>query len=488
MAQKKQVRLKFSLPLTLPKHRRVRKNPLPFLESLAAKKDNSKDNGCTKQYVYLLQAYNPETKKIENIYPFRTFETLKNILSSLEAENLWPLLSPNPIRVPKEFWEEYRQIAYKEPEATVKLTVKYKLLKDTAIDIFKVFTIDIDSPFEDVYPAWKELLSLLELQKGYRVFRTKSGRFRAYIGLDGTRDFKRARELTAIIYAFFERRELKADHTFIGRLNHPVFYEDFPLYNYELIESSEGTNDFFELYRKVKELQRELKLWTFKDKNLTEEFWGRKPPAKKKECKVIKAPAFVRKLQKDALDNFELWKRAVTTLVEKHDSYRYICVIQPAIGWAKWLELPKEEVSEFLVELLGESKRKDIEKGWKYARELEFKVNDTVRWRGKTREEWEEEVKSYIKTKEEVTRQELLREVFGGQVWLLELILRGMEKEGKIESYFVKAGRGRPRKVYKLVAEVQQGVEAVAVGAEDFSHTNNSCFAGAMGGRLDRGE
>ncbi len=90
--------------------------------------------------MYLLQAYNPETKKIENIYPFRTFETLKSILDSLKAENLWPLLSPNPIRVPKEFWEEYRQVAYKEPEATVKLTVKHKLLKDSAIDIFKIPT------------------------------------------------------------------------------------------------------------------------------------------------------------------------------------------------------------------------------------------------------------------------------------------------------------------------------------------------------------
>jgi hypothetical protein len=161
-------------------------------------------------------------------------------------------------------------------------------------------------------------------------------------------------------------------------------------------------------------------------------------------------------------------------------------VIQPAVGWAKWLELPKEEVTEFLVELLGEEKRKDIEKGWRYARELEFKVNDTVRWKGKAREEWEKEVESYIKTREEVTRQELLREVFGGQVWLLELIVGGMEQKGRIESYFVKAGRGRPRKVYKLVAEVQQGVEAVAVGAEDFNQNNNSLLR-AVGGGLEKG-
>ena len=467
-----------AVPVLLLPKKKIRRVKLSLLPCFS--------KGYNDQFIYLLQAYDPNTKKIVYVYPFRTFETLSKILSSIEREGLWPLVSPNPVYVPVEFWKEYRQIAYKEPESTVKLVRKYKLLKDSAIHVFKIITIDIDSPFEDVYPVWKELLSLLELQKGYRVFKTKSSRFRAYISLDGTKDFKRARELVAIIYAFFGRKELKADHTFVSRLNHPVFWEDYPLYRYELVENAEGANDFFELYRKVKELQKKLELWTFNGKNLTEEFWGKKSSTKrkKKKCKVIKAPAFVRRLQKNALDNFELWKRAVVSLAEKHDSYRYIHVIQPAIGWAKWLELPKEEVTEFLEEFLGEEKKKDVEKGWKYVRELEFRVNDTVEWRGKTREEWEKEVESYIKPKKEVTRQELLKEVFGGQVWLLELIVRGMEKEGKIESYFVKAGRGRPKKVYKLVAEVQQGVETVAAGAEDFSQNNNSCFTGVVGGRL----
>ena len=437
--------------------------------------------------VYLLQAYDPASKKITYVFPFRTFETLKNILDSLKAENLWPLLSPNPIHISKEFWEEYRQVAYKEPEATVKLVVKYKLLTDEAIHVFNVLTIDIDSPFEDVYPAWKELLSLLELRQGYRVFKTKSSRFRAYISLDGTRDLKRAKELTAIIYAFFESRGLNADGSFVYRLNHPVFYEDFPLYNYKLVESVEGEVPFFELYKRAKRLQKELRLYTFKGKNLTEEFWGKRPPTKKgdkKECRIIKAPAFVRKLEREKLDVFELWKRRVTTLSQKHTSYRYTYVIQPAIGWAKYLELPKDEVTEFLVELLGESKRKDIEKGWKYVRKLEFTVPEKITWWGKTREEWEREVESFIKSRGgEATRQELLKGVFSGQVWLLELILMGMEEAGKIESYFAKHGRGRPRKVYKLVSEVQQ----VAVGGEDitdFNHTYNSY--GAMGGRLER--
>ena len=144
-------------------------------------------------------------------------------------------------------------------------------------------------------------------------------------------------ERLAFFYAFFVRKGFKADHTFVGRLNHPVFWEDYPLYRYELVESVEGENDFYGLYRKVKRLQKELGLYTFKGKNLTEEFWGKRPPTKKgdkKECRIIKAPAFVRRLQENTLDNFELWKRRVITLSEKHDSYRYIHVIQPAVGWA----------------------------------------------------------------------------------------------------------------------------------------------------------
>ena len=433
--------------------------------------------------VYLLQAYDPNAKRIVYVYPFRTLETLKNLLENLEKEKLLPLVSPNPVQIPQKAWEEYRHLAYSEPELTVKWAKKWELLKDDAIHVFNVLTIDIDSPFEKVWNVWNELKEKLSITKGYRVFKTKSGRFRSYIRLDGTKDLKRAKELTAIIYAFFEKNGLKADHTFVGRLNHPVFYEDFSLYNYELIEDAKGTNDFFELYRRAKRFQKEFGLYTFKGKNLTEEIWGKKPPAKK-ECKVLKAPAFMRRLQMEKLDIEKRWEKAVTTLARKHSSYRYIHVIQPAIGWAKYLELDKDYVTEFLVSLLGEEKRRDIEIGWKYVRELEFTVPEKITWWGKTREEWEREVESFIKSRGgEATRQELLKGVFSGQVWLLELILMGMEEAGKIESYFAKHGRGRPRKVYKLVSEVQQ----VAVGGEDitdFNHTYNSY--GAMGGRLER--
>ena len=459
-----------------------------------------------KQSCYLIQLYDPCVEAPVGVIPVRTEPTLKNVLKDLEEIGLYPLILPQPVYVPQSFWEKYRYSNNKSG-----LVKEYELLKDSSIYRFETVVIDIDSSFDSVYPAWNELRERLALKSGYQVYRTKSGRFRAYIYLlDGTKDLKRARELTAIIYAFFEKKGLKADPTFVHRLNHPVFYEEFPLYNYELIEEVDGKVLFYRLYRKVKKLQKELKLYTFNGKNLTEEFWGKRLPTNrkdnKKECRIIKAPAFLRRLQENKLDNFELWKRAVISLSEKHSSYRYIHVIQPAVGWAKYLELPEEIVTEFLVELLGENKRKDIEKGWKYARELEFTVPDSVKWIGKTREEWEGEVIAYLQFRRKVSRQELLREVFGNRKWLCDLIMDGLIDKGVATAFFVIYGRGRPRKVYKLAEEMRvplrkavgcewiaqaslelSGVsynkeKSVVGGEADFSPHNNSLFERAMGG------
>ena len=462
-----------------------------------------------KQSCYLIQLYDPRIKAPVGVIPVRTQPTLENILKDLEELGLYPLILPQPVYVPQSFWEEYRY-----SKDRVGLVKGYGLLKDSSIYRFETIVVDIDSPFESVYPAWDELKERLYLKSGYQVYKTKSGRFRAYVYLlDGTKDLRRAKELVAIIYAFFESKGLNADGTFVYRLNHPVFYEDFPLYSYELMDDVKGGVSFFGLYRRVKRLQKELELYTFKGKNLTEEFWGKKTPAKEekqKECRIIKAPAFLRKLQENRLDNFELWKRAVISLSEKHDSYRYIYVIQPAIGWAKYLELPQDEVAEFLLGLLGEGKRKDIEKGWKYARELEFTVPEAVKWAGRTREEWEGEVIAYLQFRREASRQELLKEVFANQKWLCDMIMDGLADKGIITSCFVVYGRGRPRKVYKLAkdvrvplrkavgcenevlylldngeeekGEVVSGVFHYERRVEDFSQNNNSPGGRAVGG------
>ena len=462
-----------------------------------------------KQYCYLIQLYDPWIEAPVGVIPVKTQPTLDAVLKDLEGLGLYPLILPQPVYVPQSFWEEYRYSNNKSG-----LVKEYELLKDSSIYRFETVVIDIDSSFDSVYPVWSELKGRIGIRSGYQVYKTKSGRFRAYIYLfDGTKDLRRARELTAIIYAFFESKGLNADPTFVYRLNHPVFYEEFPLYNYDLVEDVKGRVAFFGLYRRVKRLQKELGLYTFKGKNLTEEFWGRRPPKKKddkKECRIIKAPAFFRKLQENRLDNLELWKRAVTSLSEKHSSYRYIHVIQPAIGWAKYLELPEEVVTEFLVGLLGENKREDVEKGWKYARELEFTVPDSVKWIGKTREEWEGEVIAYLQFKRGVSRQELLKEVFGNKKWLCDMIMGGLVEKGMVTASFMVHGRGRPKKVYKLTEEMRiplrkvvgleeefiylsnivheekrqgnQGVYLTQEGRTDFSQNNNSLCERAMGG------
>jgi hypothetical protein len=130
------------------------------------------------------------------------------------------------------------------------------------------------------------------------------------------------------------------------------------------------------------------------------------------------------------------------------------------------LELPEEVVTEFLLGLLGENKRKDIEKGFKYARELEFIVPESVKWAGRTREEWEGRVIAYLNGKRRVNRQELIKSVFHNQKWLCDLIMDGLIKKGMVISEFEVYGRGRPRKVYELAEEMRIPLRK-AVGCEE---------------------
>ena len=470
-----------------------------------AKKLSKKYN---KQSCYLLLIYEPQAKTPTDAIPVRTQPTLEAVLKDLEELGLYPLIHPQRIYVPQSFWEEYRLA--QDSSQRLELVRKYGLLRDSSIYRFDTVVIDVDSPFESVYPVWNELRERLALKSGYQVYKTKSGRFRAYIYLlDGTKDLKRAQELQTVIYAFFEKRGFKADRTFVHRLNHPVFYEEFSLYSYELIEEREGRVSFFWLYRSVKRFQKEEKLYTLGNINLTQHFWNKRPSTKqqsqRKKGKIIKAPAFCRRLQMEKLDVERLWEKAVITLARKHSSYRYIHVIQPAVGWAKYLELDKDYVTEFLVSLLGEEKRKDVEKGWKYVRELEFIVPEEITWLGRTREEWEGEVIAYLRTNGEVERQKLIPDVFHGQKWLCDEIMEGLCRKGLVSYRFVACGRGRPKKVFSLAESLRIPLRK-AVGSEyeimnalldtgkkvelpssseekEFSHMNiNSPVGRAMGG------
>jgi len=461
--------------------------------------------GYKNQSVYIIQAYDPEKRKIVDVRFFRTQETFEKIVKSFTNKGWYPLLSPNPVKIPQGFWKSYKKAATRGER--LELVKEYELLTDKAIFQLRVIALDIDSDFDEVLPHWEKLKEKLEITEGYVVVKTKSGRFRAYVFLEplevadkefylSIKHLKRAREFIAIIGAYFRKAGLDFDLSF-QRVNHPLFVEgiDYNGKKYEIVEFKRGyAGKFYNLYSKVKQLQKDEELWYLGETYLPEKFWDKKPP--KNKAKIIKAPAFMRMLKEKQLDLILLWKRAVLTLSQKYPRGRYIHLIQPAIGWAKYLELPREEVDEYLISLLGEEKRVDIEKGWKYAATLEFKIPNRIEWVGKTREEWEREVLTYISKRGVVERQELLREVFFKQKWLCDEILKGLLNEGKVECFFLRDGRkGRPPKVFKLAEEEKQKLPKAA-GAESlasdhlpgyFSHGNNSLELTAGHRRLATG-
>jgi len=465
--------------------------------------------GYKNQVTYIIQAYDPKKEKIVDVKLFKTEETFERIVKDFTSRGWYPLLCPNPVKIPKGFWEKYRRTAMRRER--IELVKECELLTDKAIFQLRVIALDIDSNFDEVLPHWERLKEDLGITKGYAVIKTKSGRFRAYVFLEpseiagkefylSVKHLNRAREFIAIIGAYFKKAGLNFDLSF-QRVNHPLFVEgiDYDGKKYEIVEVKKGyAGRFYDLYRKVKHLQRKEELWYLGETYLPAKFWNKKPPAKGKKAKIIKAPAFLKMLKEKQLDVMELWKRAVLTLSQKHSNGRYIHVIQPAVGWAKYLELPREEINEYLLSLLGEEKKTDIEKGWKYAVALEFKIPDRIEWAGKTREEWENEVIAYITHRGLVERQELIREVFRNQKWLCDMILEGLEKKGKVEWFFLREGRkGRPPKVFRLAEEQKQALPK-AVGGEEitlenqeagFSQNNNFFLAdyrSGFGGWLSR--
>jgi hypothetical protein len=473
--------------------KRIVKDSKQIISAVVARVIKNFEN-YKEQGAYVLKGYCPKEKKIVDVRLFKTRETYHRIKKAYKEKGLYPLLVPNPVKVPKEFWEEYRRA--KNNYKRLELVKEYKLLTDESILQIRVLVIDIDSKFEDALLVWEEVRKELGIEEGYVVVRTKSGRFRAYINIrprevictnrrkkkkelklfyPSIKRLKRAKELVAIILAYFEKKGLKSDVTFL-RINHPIFPEgqDYEGKKYQILEYIDGyAGRLHELYRKAKEFQKKENLWYLNDKYLPKIFWGKEERKRKDKKntrpKIIKAPAFMKMLEEKQLDVLELWKRAVYSLSRKHSRRRYIHVIQPAVGWAKYLGIEKEEVEEYLVSVLGEEKRIDIEKGWKYVKEgLEFQVPDRIEWKGKTREEWEEEVKKYLKSKGGFAlRQELIREVFRGQEWLVDMIMWGLVKKGVVEwrKYWEKEGKGRKPYVFSLKSE--EKILPKAVGAEN---------------------
>jgi len=411
---------------------------------------------------------------------------------------------PNPVKVPKGYWEEYKKGSRKNPYTRVSLAKKYDLLKDSQILKLMTLCLDIDSQFEEVFPVWEELRKRLGIDKGYSVFRTKSKNFRAYIyleptviertyeevvngevvkkkkvyqfwlrpeckGPNGKTHLENVREFLHIIYAFFEKRGLKADITFPNRVNHPIWVEGWEIdgKKSELIEEKPGyAGKFYDLYRKAKKLQREENLWTFAGINLTEKFWPDKAkknrkPDRREEGKII-VPKFVAEKEISKLDDLTKWKIAVDKLAEKYDSYRFKHVILPAVGWAEWLGLPRVEVESYLREVLPDKKNfeEDIEKAYRYAKATPFE------WKGKELKT-EDLVRKFLKKAEGgVLRQALLKEVFNGKNYLLQQVERYLLKNSYIyvRREKVKKGRGRKAYIYCLTEKGKALLRALEEG------------------------
>ncbi len=430
----------------------------------------------------------------------KTLATLASYLNGWEKYEILPMFLPNPVKVPKSYWEEYKKGAGRHPRSRLNLVKKYGLLKDDAILKLKVLVIDIDSPYEKVLPVWEELKEKLGIKKGYWVVKTKSGNFRAYIfleptiyertykevvngevkektvvyefwlrpegkGRNGKTHLENARELLHIIYAFFEKRGLKADRTFPNRINHPIWVEGWEIdgKKSEIKEVKEGyAGKLYDLYRKAKKLQKEENLWTFGGINLTQKFW---PEKFKKEVaskgKVV-VPEFVAKQQIKKFDDLTKWKIAVAKLAEKHSSHRFCNVMLPAVGWAKFLDLPRDEVDEYLREVIPDKKNfdVDIEKAWANARPIEFE------WKGEGLRTEDLIMKFLVKSKGGVLRSTLLKQVFGGRNYLLQFVERFLLKNGfvYVRKEKVKKGRGRKAYVYFLTEKGKALLEALDRG------------------------
>jgi len=435
-------------------------------------------HGYRRQKARVILLFRQE--KVVDTVVVKTADTLRILVDGWRRAGLVPCFLPNPIKIKRGYWEDYRG-DYGDPRARIELAKRYALLRDDAILNIEVIVLDIDSPYEEVLPAWEELRCKLGIERGYVLVRTKSGNFRAYIriapsvyevkkrtvvdgkvvetteirefwlsaggrGRNGKTHLQNAQELQAILLAFFAKRGLKADHTFLGRLNHPVWAEEWELDGGRsaVMEKKGGyAGKLYDLYRRAKKLQREEGLWTFGATNLTARFWRERGRALYKNKKKVIVPAFVVERLERELDDLYRWKLAVKKLAEKYSSYRFTRVMLPAVGWAKWLGLDRWEVEAYLRELLTDKKNfeKDLEKAYRQPA-LPFE------WGGETAV-LRKLLKEFLKrTKEGAFRQDLLREVFKGQNWLLQQVESFALREGLIKREKVKRGRGRGRKAY----------------------------------------
>ena len=457
----------------------------------------------------------PSGEKPVDVRLFRREESVFKYLIEAKALGYGVLLLPNAIKVPKEAWAEYRKLR-KKGESTLEVAVRYGILKEESLAEIKLLVLDLDSPYEEVRKYWGEFIETFGI-KGYQLERSKSGNLKAFIPLtpvltekglawyrpsekhnNGHTHLENARELLGIWIAWWQRKGIQADVSFFFNLNHPVWYPEIEV-NGKVSKIEEANGEYagtlYELYKRAKNVQARERLYGFRIGktwlNLTAYFWGEKLPVKPEDYKrqilekqKLKVPWFIKLLYENrdeeekeervnetAEINVEaLYERAVSALASKHDSYRFIHVMLPAVGWAKYLGLSQSYVYDVLREAIPDKRNfdRDFKIAWNKAWELEFKVQrrgrkkkDFVSYLERTKfSDWTDKARRYLREKKRAYRQEILYDVFMGQRWLCDGVLNYLWILGEVRFEKEIHGRGRPRKVI--------------IWAGDFRHINNN--------------
>ncbi|MGC8868787.1 MAG: hypothetical protein ACP5P7_03905 [Sulfurihydrogenibium sp.] len=435
--------------------------------------------------------------KVVDIKPVKTLETAEEIIAN-STNNF--MFTPNPVIIRRDYWIEYKKA--KTPLQRVKLATKYKLLTDDSILNISYIVLDVDSEFEKVYPVWQEFLQKTEIDKGFIVYKTKSGRFHGYVRVsgkfnNGKKVFKHTikgkakngkthlenvYEIQYIIAAFFEKRGLKIDRSFVRRLNHLIWLEEREINGKksELYEAKEGEILLYELYNKVKKLQQEEELWTFQGENLTKIHWPKKwKDFEKKGKKQTKqgnntqqtgtqqttqqATGTTKQGTKQRntkpaklklkMTNEEKLEEALKSLIKRYKTNRFKFVMLPVCGWAKFLGLDKNFVYDLLRNYLITKSNfdADFEKAWRYSSSLEFVWYEN--------EDLIEKVERFLKTflgqdalKIYLTRKDL-RKLYKTEAEYYQ-VERYLTDKGYLQTGYRKSGKkGRPTKILQLTQE-----------------------------------
>lgn len=412
-------------------------------------------------------------KKIKDVRFFRSYKTLKKLVKYCIKKGYSLLVHPYPIKIPKGFFPLWKRA--NTPDARKQLIRNFGIAKDENVYEIDKIILDIDIHHSiSLIPVISALKSLGDFY--FECYVTpKSGNLRVIIPfrevttitlkkgvvdpqpdvevkvfykVNGER-LRQFKEALRLFYDYLSSKGVYPDRSFL-RINHPIWY----VYNGKI-----QVGKSFCAYRNVVNNEEAPKLSFYDFINLV-----------KKKCRIDtvdpsnlltsleKVPKIKIKTKQDASYSNVLarWKKAVRTLLRKYPKGgRYIHVIQPATGWAKYLEefFPGfiEEAEAFLCEVMPD-KARDIKIGFKYSKKLTFNFSEKVTLSIDGSVDCVEEVKAnfsrYVKM-ESVSRQELIKNVFLGQVWLCDLVMNKLVEKELYEATIKKNGkRGRPAKIF----------------------------------------